>query len=228
MRLVLALDDGGQMFGIFETLFGRLGGSAVTAGVGALVHKFRPTRISGQKAPRNFFEYFGPGVSKDFVKSKIGAPHRQVEGMWSYQFTDALAHFDFSEGDSASSVALALVNSSPAAGFELPMLGVPLGKLNFDFFSPDDEGRFVYRSTLRTWELLYHVKFPPHWASNYYTFGALSLLAPFGIRESLFDTKIAEATPDTAAKGVMVNWVGISSSSDEMWFDWSIAVPASA
>ena len=216
------------MIGFIEAIIGRLGGSAIVAGVSSLIRKFSPTRISGQTAPRNFFEHFGPGVSKEFVESKIGPPHRQIESIWLYQFADALAQFDFSGGESARSVALALTVGSPAAGFVLPAVEVPLGKLTLGHFSADLDGKFLYRSTLRTWELLYCVKYPPHWASNYYTFGALSLLAPFSFMESSFDTQLAERTPRLAAKGALVNWVGISDTSEELWFDWSIAVPASA
>ena len=216
------------MIGLIEAAIGRLGGSAIVAGITSLIRKLQPTKISWQRAPRNFFEHFGPGVSKDFVRSKIGAPHRQSESTWLYQFSDALAQFDFSGGESARSVTLALTVGSPEAGFYLPVVEPPLGKLTLDYFSADLDGKFLYRSSLRTWELLYCVKFPPHWASNYYTFGALSLLAPFSFRESSFDTQMAERTPRLAAKGALVNWVGISDTSEELWFDWSIAVPASA
>jgi hypothetical protein len=210
------------MIGLIETIVARIGGSAITAGIGSLINKFRPTKIAGQKAPRNFFQYFGPGVSKDFVRSKIGPPHRQIESIWLYQFSDALAQFDFSSSESARSVALALTVGSPSSGFELPMIGVPLGKLTLDHFATEVDGKFLYRSSVRAWELIYCTKFLPHWASNYYTFGALSLLAPFSLRESVFDTKLAERTPRLAAKGTLVNWVGVSDTSEEMWFDWPI------
>lgn len=216
------------MIGIIESILGRLGGSAFAAGVESLIRKFSPVKIVGQKVPRNFFDYFGPGVSKEFVVSKVGAPHRQIESLWLYQFSDALAQFDFRDGSGAKSVALALVNDSPKVGFDLPLIGASLGKLTFDSFAGEKEGEFSYRSSLRTWELLYSRKFPPQWASNYYTFGALSLLAPGVFRESSFDTKIAEHDPHAAAQGVLVNWLGISDTSEELWFDWSIAFPASA
>lgn len=216
------------MFGLIESILGKLGGSALSAGVSSLVRRFRPTKIPDQKAPRNFFDHFGPGVSKEFVKSHIGAPHRQSQSLWLYQFSDALAQFDFRGSDAARSVALALTNNSPASGFDLPMIGVPLGKLTLDSFAIEGDGQFSYRSSLRTWELLYCVKFPPHWASNYHTFGALSLLAPGALKESIFDTSVAEKTPELAAKDVLVNWIGISDSSEELWFEWSIAMPASA
>jgi hypothetical protein len=216
------------MITFIETILARLGGSAIVTGIGALINRFRPIKITGQRAPRNFFDHFGPGSSKEFVKSKLGAPHRQSESFWFYQFSDALAQFDFSGGESARSVALALTVGSPSSGFDLPMIGVPIGKLTLDHFAADVDGKFVYRSSLRTWELIYCVKFPPHWASNYYTFGALSLLVPFSFKESSFDTQLAQRTPHLAAKGTLVNWVGISDTSEEMWFDWSIAVPASA
>ncbi|MGM8228630.1 hypothetical protein ACSV5M_18760 [Cellvibrio sp. ARAG 10.3] len=74
----------------------------------------------------------------------------------------------------------------------------------------------------------YHVQFPPYWATNFYTFGALSLLNPFSLKESSFNTEEAERTPRAAAKGALVNWVGISSTPEELWFDWSIAISASA
>lgn len=216
------------MVGLIESMLARLGGTAIAAAFGSVVRRFRPSRISGQNAPRNFFEHFGPGVSKEFVKSKVGPPHRQVGALWLYQFSDALAQFDFASGDSACSVALALTNSSPSAGFDLPMIGAPLGKLTFDSFTAEKEGGFSYRSSLRTWELLYRVKFPPHWASNYHTFGALSLQVPGVLRESLFDTATAQRSPRLAARGILINWVGISDSPEELWFEWSIAMPASA
>ena len=216
------------MITLIESMLAKLGGSAIVGDINSLIRRFRPTNITGQNAPRNFFEHFGPGVSKEFVKSKIGAPHRQSGPVWVYQFSDALAQFEFTESDSARSVALALTNDSPTSGFNLPMIGIPLGKLTFDLFTTEKDGRFFYRSSMRSWELMYCVKFPPHWVSNHYTFGALSLLAPGSLKESIFDAATAERTPRVAARGVLVNWVGISESSEELWFDWSIAMPASA
>ncbi|WP_152670147.1 hypothetical protein [Lysobacter capsici] len=214
------------MTGLIESIFGKLGGSALSSGIKYIFRLFRPTKISRPRAPRNFFEHFGPGVSKDFVTRSIGAPHRQSQSLWLYQFADALAQFDFREDGSARSVALALTNNSPKSGFSLPTIGTPLGKLKLDAFATELEGKLSYRSSIRTWELLYTVKFPPHWASNYYTFGALSLLAPGVLLESLFDTNLADRTPRVASKGVLVNWVGISDTSEELWFEWSIALPA--
>ena len=216
------------MRNLIESFIGKLGGTAVIAAIKAIAEKYKPTKIADQKAPRNFFEHFGPNVSMEFVKSKIGAPHRQTESVWSYHFSDALAQFEFSENGSARSVALALTVNSPASGFDLPFLGVPLGKLTLGHFVMEREGKLSYRSSLKTWELLYQVQFPPHWATNYYTFGALSLLTPFSLKESLFNTEEAQRTPRVAAKGALVNWVGISNTPEEIWFDWSIAIPVSA
>ena len=211
---------------LIESLVGKLGGSWIYAGIKALILRFRPSKIPRRNAPRNFFECFGPGTSKEFVVSSIGAPNRKIESLWLYQFTDALAQFDFREDGSAQSVALALTNDSPSSGFALPTVGTPLGKLKFDEFVGERDGKFSHRSSLRTWELLYSVKFPPHWASNFYTFGALAVLAPGVLRESSFDTSVAEQSARMAAKGVLVNWVGISDSSEELSFDWSIALAA--
>jgi hypothetical protein len=216
------------MTGLIESMFGKLGGSALWAGIDFLWRRFRPIKILRPKAPRNFFEHFGPGVSKEFVASSIGAPHRQIESLWLYQFSDALAQFDFRESGSAKSVALALTSNSPGSGFDLPTIDTPLGKLTFDEFITERDGKFTQRSSLRTWELLYTVSFPPHWTSNYYTFGALSLLVPGVLRESSCEVRVAEKAPRVAAKGVLVNWVGISDSPEELWFDWSIAMPAAA
>lgn len=215
------------MIGLIESILGKLSGSALSSGIGHVFRLFRPTNISRPKAPRNFFEHFGPGVSKEFVTRSIGAPHRQAQSLWLYQFADALAQFDFREDGSARSVALALTNNSPKSGFNLPTIGTPLGKLKLDAFSTELEGKMSYRSSMRTWELLYTVRFPPHWVSNYYTFGALSLLAPGVLRESSFDTNLAGRTPRLASKGTLVNWVGISDTPEELWFEWSIALPAS-
>lgn len=211
-----------------EGILLKLAESATVAIIKSWFYKLWPTRIAGQNAPRNFFEYFGPGVSKEFVTSKVGAPHRQIGSLWLYRFADALAQFDFTGGDSARSVALALTDSSPSAGFDLPTIGTPLGKLTLDSFSTEQDGEFIYRKSSNTWELLYCTKFSPHWASNYYTFGALSLKAPGVLRESTFQTSIAEQNPDKAVKGVLVNWIGISETSDDLWFEWSIAMPTSA
>jgi hypothetical protein len=216
------------MIGLIESILGKLGGSALSTGISSLVRWLKPAKISRPKTPRNFFEHFGPGVSKDFVTSSIGAPHRQIESLWLYQFADGLAQFDFPDSGGARSVALALTETSPNSGFALSAVGIPLGKLTLDAFITERDGKLSYRSSLRSWELLYTVKFPPHWASNYYTFGALSLLAPGVLQESSFDTKVAERTPRLAAKGVLVNWVGISDTSEELWFEWSIALPAAA
>lgn len=219
---------GHNMFGFIETVLGRLGGSALLSGFNSLILFFRPKKISRSKAPRNFFEHFGPGVTQSFVTNSIGAPHRQYESFWLYQFVDALAQFDFHPNGSARSVALALTNDSPRAGFPIPAVEVPLGKLTFDSLTNYEDGKFCYRNTIRTWELLYHVKFLPSWASNYYTFGALCVQAPGVLSEPEFDFNIARLSPRIAAKGTRINWVGVSDTSDELWFDWSIAMPIAA
>lgn len=213
---------------IFETLATRLGGSAFLAGVKYLYDRLVPHRIKAKKTPRNFFEHIGPGVSKEFVVASLGPPHRQCEEMWQYNFGDALAQIEFYVDGAARSVALAITNDSPKQGFKLPTLEVPLGKLTFNEFLVCPEGHFRYRSTLRTCELLYEVKFPPSWTSNHYTFGALCVLTPGALAESAFNTQLAESNASSAAKDVRVNWIGLSNSSEELWFDWSIALPMSA
>ena len=139
------------MKNLIESIIGKLGWTAIAAAIKSILYKFKRTKISEQKAPINFFDNFGPNISKGFVKSKIGAPYRQTESVWLYRFSDALAQFEFSENGSARSVALALTVNSPASGFNLPLVGIPLGKLTLDHFIMEHEGKLSYRSSLRTW-----------------------------------------------------------------------------
>jgi hypothetical protein len=216
------------MAGLLESLLGKVGATVLMAAFKSIRARLQPRRLSRPSAPRNFFEHFGPGVPQELVRELLGSPHRQSEGYWGYAFNDALAQFEFNDAGRIESVALALTESSPKAGFPIPMLGVPLGKLHLDYFASDTDGKFWFRESSRTWELLYQSQLLPSITRSYHTFGALAALTPGELSESLFNVATARSSPRIASKGVRVNWVAISSSAEEMWFDWTLALPLAA
>ncbi|GAB2521393.1 hypothetical protein [Lysobacter humi (ex Lee et al. 2017)] len=216
------------MAGLLESIIARLGSTALSAVGSYLRARFKPRRLDRPAAPRDFFEHFGPGVPQERVRELLGAPHRQLERHWGYVFKDALAQFEMDGAGVVESVALALTATSPKTGFPIPGLGIALGKLSLDHFASDIDGKFQLRESGRTWELVYQTQLPPSLTRAHYTFGTLSVLTPGELDESIFSVETARKSARLASKGVRVNWVGISRSPEELWFEWSLALPIAA
>jgi len=162
--------------------------------------------------------------SKGKVQEILGNPHRVVSDMWLYRFREALVQIAFYENGAVKSVALALTIYSPKKGFAIPMFDKPLGEITFGDFGQELVD-VRHRSTLRTSELLLETRVGPIGAWSNFTFGALSPLAP-GMLADVNVPDIAEDVVLSKVAKLRINWVAISESSEEEWFEWSLAIPA--
>ncbi len=164
----------------------------------------------------------------EFVREQLGTPSTRIDltpgKVWAYRFSDSVVQVEFGDDDCVKTLVLALTEDSPKRGFALPF-SAPLGQLTFDDLTPDQDGKLRYRSSLRTWELLFETRGIPHQISNYVTYGALVPLWPGRLADTSFDTSAARLAPRLAAKGVRINWVGVSRDDEEIWFDWQFALP---
>jgi hypothetical protein len=187
-------------------------------------HLFRPS-VETSKAPKNIFDHIQPSASKDRVKEVLGSPHRMVGDAWGYRFKDAMVQIEFWDSGSAKSVALALTIYSSKAGFRLPMIDQPLGVLTLED-AMNDQGDLEYRSSLRTEEVLWKTRIGATGAWLNYTFGSLLPLAPGYLAETSFQWDHESKQLITSPADVKINWIAISDSMEEVWFDWSLGIPA--
>ena len=104
------------------------------------------------------------------------------------------------------------------------MHSAPLGKITLAE-AMEDGGEFRFRSTLRTEELLFNSRIGPPGAWKHYTFGVLRPLASGMLAEGEFEWDYENKKLISKPENILVNWVGISESSKELWFDWSVALP---
>ncbi|WP_211471558.1 hypothetical protein [Collimonas humicola] len=182
----------------------------------------RRPAIKDEHAPHNLFSHITPGVSQEYVRGVLGPPHRVYATTWSYRFVDALVQIEFRDGGGAKSVATGLTIDSPSSGFDVPMLGKPLGMLSMKD-AVEEQGELEYRSSLRTEEIICQTLIGPTGVWKYYTFGALWPLAPGCLAESSFTWNHEQGKLDCEQNDVRVNWLAISDSADEIWFDWGLA-----
>lgn len=176
------------------------------------------------RIPSNLLEHLRPGVPRERVAEILGPAHRVCGGTWWYCCPSALVQIEFYDDGGASTVAIALTIGSPESGFNLPMHSTALGKISLAEVMEDD-GEFRFRSTRRTEELLFHTRIGPPDAWRYYTFGILRPLASGSLAEGEFEWDYENKRLLSNPESVRINWVGISESSEELWFDWSVALP---
>jgi len=176
------------------------------------------------RIPSDLLEHIRPGVSSERVRDVLGAAHKIYDNTWWYRCPEALIQIEFSERAGASSVVLALTLGAPSSWFIIPMFGRPLGSLSLaDVF--EEDGKFRYRSTLRTEELLFETRIGPPGAEKNYTFGVLRPLAPGSLADVNFDWDYNKKELRSDPRSVIFNWIGLSESTEELWFDWSLALP---
>jgi len=187
--------------------------------------RWRRPAIESLRTPANLFQHLAPGVSKDRVKEVLGSPHRTYSTTWAYRFIDAMVQIEFWENGGAKSIVLGITIHTPKGGFAVPMLAKPIGSMTLADAMEEDEGQLEYRSSLRTEELVWVARIGPPGAWLYYTFGALSPLAPGYLRESIFAWDRDEEKLKSNPSDVLLNWVGVSASGDEVRLDWSLGLP---
>ncbi|MDP1663746.1 MAG: hypothetical protein Q8L79_01365 [Methylobacter sp.] len=209
-----------------ETLLGRL--QSIEHSLATLCAKQGPFGDVAEslypKIPKNLLEHLRPGVPRERVAEILGQAHKVCGRTWWYCCPSALVQIEFYDDGGASSVAIALTIGSPDSGFILPMHSTTLGKITLSEVM-EDEGEFRFRSTLRTEELLFQTRIGPPGAWKYYTFGVLRPLASGALAEGEFEWNYENQRLLSSPESVRINWVGISESSEELWFDWSIALP---
>lgn len=204
------------------TFFAILVGSTITE----LIRRYLPTSSVINSVPQDILIQIELSSSKEKVKEILGSPHRVISNMWLYRFREALVQVDFYENNAVKAVALALTINSPKRGFTVPMFDKPLGSISFGDFGRE-LAELRYRSTLRTSELLLETRVGPPGAWMNFTFGALAPLSPGMLADVNISTTTERVILSEAAK-VRINWVGISESLEEQWFEWSLAIPAMA
>ena len=202
-------------------LAGRAAGALVRPAWNYLVATFRRPTIRLQKAPKNLLDHLKPSASQDRVRELLGPPHQVVENHWFYRFADVLVQIDFWSDGGAKSVGLGLVGKGTEHRFPIPICQKPLGQLSIaDVREEHDTLRF--RSSLRHEEMLVEVRFGPTGAWSNWTFGAMMAVGSRALHESYFEWDREAERLKTSPSLVLINWVAVSNSSDEVYFDWSM------
>jgi hypothetical protein len=190
------------------------------------VRRHLPSHRGHNRVPQDILEQVEPSCSREKVKEVLGPPHRVISDIWLYRFRNGLVQVEFYGNGGAKTVAVALTIHSPRQGFKIPVCDKPLGQITFGDLARE-LGQARHRSTLRTTEILLETRLGPPGAWINYTFGALSPFAPGMLAKVVVPGESVKDFQSEAAN-IRINWVGLSESADEQWFEWSLAVPAMA
>ncbi len=179
-------------------------------------------RLFGDKKsykPRsNILEKLPVGSPKSKVLELLGEPHKVCVGVFFYKFSEAFIQVDFYPDEGIKTIAIGLTNKSSCFGFIVPDYELRMGELRFRDLHCDPSS-IRFRQTLRSTELVCEIRVGPPGAWTYYTFGALSPLVPGDFRSADLGVE-TEVEVISIALGVEINWVALSASTDEVWFDW--------
>lgn len=118
---------------------------------------------------------------------------------------------------------IALCHGEIYSGYN-PVLDVPLGKLTLaDILDVDPQASIGHRWSMRTEELIVHVRQGPPGAWEDYYFGALSVLSGAGsLQDVSFNWERETERLTTDPKDVLINWMGVASSLEGPYFSWYI------
>lgn len=173
------------------------------------------------KAPKNLLEHLKPSASKDRARQLLGPPHQIAGEQWAYRFSDVLVQIEFWEDSGAKSIALGLVGNRKEHRFPVPICQKPLGQL---LVADVQEGQDTlrYRDSLRHQEVLVEARLGPTGAWSHWTFGAMMAVGSRVLRESYFEWDHEAARLKTPQALVLINWIAVSNSDTEVYFDWSM------
>lgn len=174
-------------------------------------------------APADFFDHIRPGTPQERIKEILGVPHLRTSEAWCYRFHDALIQMEFDPYDTVRYAALAVTNETLPAGFSVPWVDKNLGSLTLADME-EEEGEVEYRSTLRTEEILWRARLGVPGAWQNYTFGALWPLRPGRLPEPGFVWNYEAGKLTSESSDLIFNWVAISATNEDIWFDWSLAL----
>ncbi len=209
---------------MIETALGFLG-KVVGSLVGPLWRlgssKFLRPSIKHSRAPKNILEFVKPSASEDHVRQVLGPPHRIIESRWFYSFSDLHIQIEFWPRSGAKSIAIGLAGVEKRYRFKVPGQLQPLGKLTIQDVLID-EANIEFRESLRHAEFVVTYRDGPPGAWTNWTFGALSPHAPFGLCPSTFEWDRDTRTLKSDPSSVLINWIALSDSIDEVYFDWSM------
>ena len=200
--------------GFLMKLLGPVSGDAIKK----ILVRIRRPKVQLSRAPANILEHIAPGAPADRVRELLGSPHKAVSSVWSYRFEDLLLTIEFWKGGSVRTVLAGVAKIHKRARFKIYPLEFELGTLVLSDVVADGFNVRL-RTTNKTEELLVQKNYGMpgnHW---YFTFGAL--WAPY-IYQSDFKWDYQKNKLNSDPSEVLMNWVAISESSDEVWFDYSM------
>lgn len=162
------------------------------------------------------------GCPKERVQDILGLPVKTLDGMWLYRFRNALIQIEFDSSFSTQSVILANTIYTSKKGFDLIWFDECLGDITFGHVDESLEG-LQHRSSMRTAEIYLQTVIGPPGAVVNWSFGALKPLTP-GILADVDIPDIEQHFRKDGSANIRINWVGYSIHSDELFFEWSLAI----
>jgi len=184
----------------------KVAGGFVARFIGALVERFKRPKVALKRAPENLFEQLTPGTSIERVKEILGAPHREIEGEYSYAFRDALVQIRSADQRSVQSIAVVLPKIDKRTLFPVYPLGFVLGKQSLqDVLTP--ESKINRDNSTKHWCF---------WVQEYYGFSGLYRYFTYGVIEApgisppQFEWDHENDKLQSDPKSVLVNWVCVS------------------
>lgn len=174
-----------------------------------------------RELPSSLLSQLRTRTSKGRVKEILGTHHLQSNDTWWYCCPNGFVQIEFRESGGIAAVAVALSAATPDMQFDVPFLSVPLGQLSLaDVMAVG--GELSYRFTMRTEEILCLVRVGPPGAGLFITFGALWPHTEVRLRPSEFCWDREADALVSPPENVLINWIAISDSMEEIWFDWAV------
>jgi hypothetical protein len=185
---------------------------------GALISVMR------RRTPPNTLEAIPLGTPSEKVRERLGVQDVIDGNRWKYRFEDTQVEIAFDAAGSVKTLVIALVCNSQFRGVGAPFGDFVLGALTINELMEMGHQTQIYRSSLRTKELVVPVRTGPGGAWDECYFGALVVHSGVGwLAETDFQWSETGDQLTSSPDRTTLNWVGVGVDDGEApYFDWYI------
>ena len=185
---------------------------------GALISVMR------RRTPPNTLEAIPLGTPSEKVRERLGVQDVIDGNRWKYRFEDTQVEIAFDAAGSVKTLVIALVCNSQFRGVGATFGDFVLGALTINELMEMGHQTQIYRSSLRTKELVVPVRTGPGGAWDECYFGALVVHSGVGwLAETDFQWSETGDQLTSSPDRTTLNWVGVGVDDGEApYFDWYI------
>ncbi|MCB8749025.1 hypothetical protein LHU53_19225 [Rhodoferax sp. U2-2l] len=180
--------------------------------------------VMRQLTPPNILVAIPLGTPSEKVRERLGVQDVIEGNRWKYRFEDTQVEIAFDAVGSVKTLVVALVLNSKFRGVGAPFGDFALGELTINELTEMGHQTLVYRSSLRTKELVVPVRTGPSGAWDECFFGALVVHSGVGwLAETDFQWSVTEDQLTSSSDRTTLNWVGVGTDHGEPpYIDWYI------